>query len=150
MKPKPSLRRWGVAIAATTATAVGTGAFIQAVHADPPPPTIEICCVDADVHGADLVSEHGEHVTLTNTGTDTVSVGGFYLVDAASNRLDIGSGYVIPPGGELRVYTGPGTNATTRYYNGRTSNVLNNDGDTLWLYTADDDLVHQYEYTGTW
>jgi hypothetical protein len=32
------------------------------------------------------------------------------LRDAAYNRLTIAERYVIPPGGALRVYVGPGTN----------------------------------------
>ncbi|GAA4780290.1 hypothetical protein GCM10025784_31400 [Citricoccus nitrophenolicus] len=88
-----------------------------------------------DVPGADLQPETGEHVILENTGHATVDVSGWLLRDAANNVLRIGEGYEIPAGGQLRVYTGPGTDAEDAYYNDGTANVLNNGGDSVALWT---------------
>jgi glycerophosphoryl diester phosphodiesterase len=88
-----------------------------------------------DVPGADLQAETGEHVVLENTGQRAVDVSGWLLRDAANNLLHVGEGYSIRPGEQLRVYTGPGTNADDAYYNDGTANVLNNGGDSVALWT---------------
>lgn len=92
---------------------------------------IEVADVVADVPGPDLTPEVGEHVVLTNTSDRAIDVSGYVLQDAVIHRLVVGEGYVIPPGGELRVYTGPGTNTDTAYYNDYGANVLNNNGDSI-------------------
>ena len=47
----------------------------------------------------------------TNTGVHAVDVSGWLLRDAANNVLVVGEGYELAPGEQLRVYTGPGTDA---------------------------------------
>ncbi|MFC7405262.1 glycerophosphodiester phosphodiesterase family protein [Georgenia alba] len=98
---------------------------------------IEVADVVADVPGADLQPETGEHVVLTNTSDEPVDVSGYLLQDAAINRLTVGEGYVLRPGAELRVYTGPGTNAEDAYYNDLDANVLNNAGDSIAVLSPD-------------
>lgn len=107
---------------------------------------IEVLDVAADVPGDDLQPETGEHVVLTNTSGRAIDVGGYLLQDAVVNRLTVGEGYVIPPGGELRVYTGPGTNTADRYYNDLGRNVLNNDGDSVAVFTPQLRLLDLYAY----
>jgi glycerophosphoryl diester phosphodiesterase len=107
---------------------------------------IEVATIVANPDGSDTQPENGEYVELTNTTSSTVDVSGYYLIDAVGNRLKVGSGYSIPADGSLRVYTGPGTNTATKYYNGRTVNVLNNDGDSLGLNTSDHKLLDVYAY----
>jgi glycerophosphoryl diester phosphodiesterase len=95
-----------------------------------------------DVPGDDVQPENGEHVVLRNVWSKPVDVGGWYMRDAAYNRLPIAEGYVIPPGGTLRVYVGPGTNTADRYYIGGSASVLNNGGDSIALHRPDDSIVH--------
>jgi glycerophosphoryl diester phosphodiesterase len=95
-----------------------------------------------DVPGDDVQPENGEHVVLRNVWSKPVDVGGWYMRDAAYNRLTIAEGYVIPPGGTLRVYVGPGTNTPDRYYIGRAASVLNNGGDSIALHRPDHSIVH--------
>ena len=90
-----------------------------------------------NVPGDDVQPETGEHVVLRNVWRKPVDVGGWYMRDAAYNLLPIAQGYVIPPGGTLRVYVGPGTNTPDRYYIGRSSSVLNNGGDSIALHRPD-------------
>ncbi|MGO2053404.1 esterase [Arthrobacter sp. MYb229] len=97
-----------------------------------------------DVPGNDLQAETGEHVVLSNTGKRTIDVSGYLVRDAGNNLLPVGQGYLLEPGDELRVYTGPGTNAEDAYYNGGTANVLNNGGDSLALWTADGKLADTF------
>lgn len=97
-----------------------------------------------DVPGEDLQAETGEHVVLENTGNHTVDVSGWLLRDAANNVLEVGEGYELEAGEQLRVYTGPGTNAPDDYYNGGAANVLNNGGDSVALWTDEGTLQDTY------
>lgn len=97
---------------------------------------LEIADAVNNPSGSDVQPENGEHVIVRNTSTKAIDASGLVLRDAANNVLTVGSGYTIKPGGELRVYTGPGTNTATKYYNGRTSSVLNNSGDSVALWDA--------------
>ncbi|NED99996.1 esterase [Phytoactinopolyspora halotolerans] len=120
--------------------------------AEPIPDANGVVISDAvgDAPGDDLQPEHGEHVVLTNTTDRPVNVGGYYINDAVINTLVVGRGYLIPAGGELRVYTGPGTNVRkpgdSRFYNDFGRAVLNNGGDSVALFTPDDTLVDIYAY----
>ncbi|WP_225754378.1 glycerophosphodiester phosphodiesterase family protein [Actinotalea sp. Marseille-Q4924] len=107
---------------------------------------IEVLDVVEDVPGSDLQPETGEHVVLTNTGDTTVDVSGYVLQDAVINRLVVGEGYTLAPGATLNVYTGTGTNTADKYYVGGTSNVLNNSGDSIAVFTPDLELVDLYAY----
>lgn len=102
--------------------------------------------VVADVPGSDIQPEIGEHVVLMNTTDQPIDVDGWFLLDAVANRLDVGPGYVVPPGGTLRVYTGPGTNTSDRYYNDFGRNVLNNNGDSIAVFTPDRILIDLFAY----
>jgi glycerophosphoryl diester phosphodiesterase len=94
-----------------------------------------------DVPGDDVQPQNGEYVVLRNVWSKPVDVGGWYMRDAAYNLLPIADGYVIPAGGTLRVYVGPGTNTPERHYIGRSSAVLNNGGDSIALHRPDDSIV---------
>ncbi|WP_104116883.1 glycerophosphodiester phosphodiesterase family protein [Arthrobacter sp. B1805] len=106
-----------------------------------PGATIEISGAVNDPLGNDVQPETGEYVALRNASGTAVDVSGYFLRDAANNILVVGDGYVLQPGGELRVYTGPGTNSASAYYNGQGASLLNNTGDSLGLWTPDLRLV---------
>lgn len=93
-----------------------------------------------DVPGNDLQPETGEHVILENTTNRSVDVSGYIIRDAANTQLTVGTGYILAPGAQLRVYTGPGTNRADAYYNNGTVNVLNNGGDSVALWTGNGNL----------
>lgn len=93
-----------------------------------------------DVPGNDLQPETGEHVILENTTNRSVDVSGYIIRDAANTQLTVGTGYILAPRAQLRVYTGPGTNRADAYYNNGTANVLNNGGDSVALWTGDGNL----------
>lgn len=97
-----------------------------------------------DVPGNDVQPENGEHVIVTNTGKASVDVSGYYVRDAANNLLRIGEGYVIEPGASLSVYTGAGTNTADKYYNGGSSAILNNGGESLGFWTANHTLLDTF------
>ncbi|MFG2054259.1 glycerophosphodiester phosphodiesterase family protein [Micromonospora sp. NPDC048930] len=89
----------------------------------------------------------GEHVVLRNISDEPVDVSGWYLRNQASDRIVVGDGYVIPPGGRLRVHTGPGNDDAATYHNGRTTTVWNStNGDSAGLHRADGTVVDLYAY----
>ncbi|MGW5667370.1 glycerophosphodiester phosphodiesterase family protein [Micromonospora sp. NPDC003776] len=89
----------------------------------------------------------GDHVVLRNVSDRPVDVSGWYLRNQASDRIMVGDGYVIPPGGLLRVHTGPGDDDATAYHNGRTTGFWNGrNGDSAGLRRADGTLVDLYAY----
>ncbi|WP_028279218.1 glycerophosphodiester phosphodiesterase family protein [Arthrobacter sp. H5] len=91
--------------------------------------------------GDDVQAETGEHVLLRNTSNHSIDLSGAIIRDAANNVLNIGDGYVLAPEAELRVYTGPGTDTESAYYNGGTASLLNNGGESVALWTAQDRLL---------
>lgn len=102
----------------------------------PAAPGVRIAAALNNPAGDDVQPENGEYVLLRNDLERSVDVSGYAVRDAAGNVLRVGDGYVLAPGGQLRVYTGPGTDTAERYYNGGTASVLNNGGDSLALWTA--------------
>lgn len=87
------------------------------------------------------------HVVLRNVSDQPMDVSGWYLRNQASDRIEVGAGYVIPPGGLLRVHTGPGTDDATTYHNGRTTGFWNStNGDSAGLHRADGAIVDLYAY----
>ncbi|MGM0928267.1 MAG: glycerophosphodiester phosphodiesterase family protein [Actinomycetota bacterium] len=96
---------------------------------------VEIAGAVNDPAGNDVQPETGEHVVLRNVTGHNLDVSGYIIRDAANNVLEIGDDYVLAPGAELRVYTGPGTNSADAYYNGGTASVLNNGGDSVALWS---------------
>lgn len=120
--------------------------LLDGIPALPQANGIVVSDVEDNPDGSDLQPENGEYVELTNTSQRTIDVSGYLLQDAVINRLTIADGYVIEPGGTLRVYTGPGTNTEDRYYNDLGRNVLNNTGDSVAVYTPELRLVDLYAY----
>ncbi|MDN6168548.1 MAG: lamin tail domain-containing protein [Micrococcaceae bacterium] len=87
-----------------------------------------------DPPGDDVAFDAGEHVVIRNASDHAIDASGVLLRDAANNTLRVGAGYRIPPGGELRVHTGPGTNTATAYFNGGSASILNKGGDSVALW----------------
>jgi len=101
-----------------------------------------------DAPGNDVVYNDSEYVVLRNDGSGTADVGGWRLVDLKDNTIIIPSNYVIAPGGELRVYTGPGDSTSTRYFEGRGQAIWNNSGgDTATLFNSAGETVDTYSYS---
>ncbi|MEU6073649.1 glycerophosphodiester phosphodiesterase family protein [Micromonospora sp. NPDC047074] len=89
----------------------------------------------------------GEHVVLRNVSGQPVDVSGWYLRSQSSDRVMVGDGYVIPPGGLLRVWTGPGTDDAANCHNGRAAAVWNGTkGDSAGLHRADGAIVDLHAY----
>jgi glycerophosphoryl diester phosphodiesterase len=123
---------------------------LNAICADEDPITaadgITVSEVESSVDGSDVKVESGEYVVLTNTGKHTVDVSGYYIRNSTGRKLIVGEGYMLPPGDELRVYTGTGTSSLERFYNEQSVNLLDNTHDTLAVYNPTDDCVDMFVY----
>lgn len=120
----------------------------------PPPPTdnggadVTIATIEYDGPGNDVEYDDSEYVALANGSGSSVDVAGWSLTDEVGHRIVIPSGYAIPGGGTLRVYTGPGNDTTTRYFHGATQAIWNNSGgDTATLHDAGGAVVDQFSYS---
>ncbi|MGC4807736.1 glycerophosphodiester phosphodiesterase family protein [Micromonospora sp. DT233] len=89
----------------------------------------------------------GEHVVLRNVSGQSVDVSGWYLRSQSSKRVVVGDGYVIAPGGLLRVWTGPGTDDAANCHNGHAAAVWNGTkGDSAGLHRVDGTIVDLHAY----
>jgi len=101
-----------------------------------------------DGPGNDVEYGDSEYVLLRNTGTDAADVGGWSLADEAGHVITIPAGYTIQPGGELRVYSGPGDNTPTAYYEGLGQAIWNNSGgDTATLKDTAGQVIDTHSYS---
>jgi hypothetical protein len=109
---------------------------------------VAIANIVYDAPGNDVVYNDSEYVVLRNHGTGTADVGGWWLVDLKDHVITIPSNYAIPPGGTLRVYTGPGDSTADRYFDGRGQAIWNNSGgDTATLFDSSGEVVDTYSYS---
>lgn len=130
-----------------------------ALAADPPPTTttttqatadhpIVITTIVYDTTGNDVVFDESEYVLLTNAGDDPVDVGGWTVTDRVGHTITIPAGYVIEPGGQLRLHSGPGNSTATAYFAGFSQAIWNNSGgDIAELRDHTGALVYTYAYT---
>ena len=119
---------------ATTTTVAGSAVVV-------------IANIRYDGPGNDVVFGDSEYVLLRNDGDGTADVGGWLIEDEADHVIAIPSGFLIQPGGELRVYTGPGDDTDTRYFAGRGQAIWNNSGgDTATLRDRNETVIDTYSY----
>jgi hypothetical protein len=108
---------------------------------------VSIATIRYDGPGNDVVYNDSEYVLLRNDGDGTADVGGWSLEDEADHVITIPSGYVIQPGAELRVYTGPGDDTNTKYFEGLGQAIWNNSGgDIATLRNKGGTVIDTYSY----
>ena len=126
-----------------TTTTLSTSTTVVAGDAD-----VVIANIVYDAPGNDVEYNNSEYVVLTNTGSGTADGGSWWLVDEKDHRITIPSSYSIAPGGELRVYTGPGDSTATRYFDGRGQAIWNNSGgDTAELFSDANVQIDEYSHS---
>lgn len=144
----PELWRWALDLGAAGMITNYPYALRNMLRGRDPVPGAGVVVQDIRHHSpGDEPPWAGEHVVLRNVSAQPVDVSGWYLRSQSSARVVVGDGYVLPPGGLLRVHTGPGRNDATTYHNGRTTAVWNGThGDSAGLHRADGTLVDLYAY----
>jgi hypothetical protein len=128
----------------TPPTTIGTTATTEASGSS----AVRITNIVYDAPGNDVEYNNSEYVALKNTSNTTIDVGGWRLVDLKDHTITIPSGYMIPGGETLRVYSGPGDSNSSRYFAGLGQAIWNNSGgDTAFLYDASSRLVDDFSYS---
>lgn len=100
--------------------------------------------VSSSVTVSDL-SLKDEWVKIRNTGSSSVSLSGWKMVDDGNKHTYTFGSFTLSPGSTVTLHTGKGTNAPTDLYWGSGSPIWNNDGDVASLYDASGRLVDTLE-----
>ncbi len=102
--------------------------------------------VVADAPGNDHRNPNGEYVIISNTGTATLTLGGWSLCDTAGHCYTFPASAMLSSGDRVYVYTGPGRSGEGRYYMNRFRAVWNNRGDVATLRDASGRIVVRHAY----
>jgi hypothetical protein len=85
-------------------------------------------------------SLNGEWITIKNYGSKAVALKGWKVKDAANHTYTFGS-FTLKAGKSVTLYTGKGTNSSTKRYWGQSWYIWNNTGDTAYLKNASGSTV---------
>ncbi|WP_202935097.1 lamin tail domain-containing protein [Halorussus amylolyticus] len=124
----------------TAATDGGTDSATSSAAA------LEVAEVHADAAGDDRENLNDEYVVLRNGGDRTLDLSGWTVGDEADHRYAFPEGTALDPGESLTLYTGSGTDGGGDYYWGSGTPIWNNDGDTVFVRTAEGELVAEESY----
>lgn len=100
--------------------------------------SVRFTTTNFDSPGSDTRSNtslNGEWVVIKNFGSKSVSLKGWKVKDKQSHTYTFGT-FTLAAGSSVKLYTGKGTNSSTRRYWGQTAYIWNNTGDTAYLKTA--------------
>ncbi len=86
-----------------------------------------------------------EYVYIRNTSTTSVDLDGYVLVNEPYS-YPFRSTLVLEPGKRLRLYVEPGRDTYLTLFWGKTSNILNNGGDSVSLRRHDDVMIDCYRW----
>ncbi|HDN17806.1 MAG TPA: DUF1669 domain-containing protein [Candidatus Bathyarchaeota archaeon] len=106
---------------------------------------VVISYVHYDAAGNDHYNLNDEYVVIWNRGTSPVDMTGWRLKDRAGHTFTFPS-FVLGPNKKVAIYTGSGTNTSTKLYWGRNRAVWNNNGDTAYLYDSNWNLIDVYSW----
>lgn len=98
-----------------------------------------------DAAGSDATNPNGEWVHVENTSGSTIDLSG-YILDTAPTRYVFEDGTTVASGAWLRIYSGSGTDSSTKKYQGNASGILNNTSDTVAVQTNDGHTVDAFAW----
>ena len=112
---------------------------------------IKIHKISFDPPGADYgstASLNAETITIKNTGSTRVGIGGWTIRDIANHVYRFPAGYRIGAGAKVTLHTGSAANRFGHAYWRQGWYVWNNDGDTARLRKAGGALADTCSYSG--
>lgn len=128
--------------------AKGTASINISVQAPPPPspPAVDVRIdyIHYDAPGNDNENPNGEWVTIRNYG-NTINLKDWTLRDVANHIYKFYS-FTLSSGGTVYLYSGQGTDTTTKLYWGYKHAVWNNEGDIAYLRDNTGKLIDIYSY----
>lgn len=100
----------------------------------------------ADADGDEQSNLNDEYVVLRNDGEESLDLSGWTVSDEAGHEYTFPERTTLEPGDTLTLRTGTGQNDPPDYYWNADSPVWNNDGDTVFVHTAEGSLVLEAQY----
>ena len=107
---------------------------------------LAVATVHADADGPDGDNLNDEYVVLENRGDRTIALSGYTIRDDANHAYTVPDGVELRPGERLTLFTGSGDATDDSLYWGANSPIWNNDGDVVYVETANGTTVVEYEY----
>ena len=108
---------------------------------------IVISRLEYDAPGDDAGNANGEWVDITNTDADTAVLDGWAIQDeSSSHRFVFPDGFSIPPGGEVRVFSGCGQPTGDHLFWCDQDPVWSNGGDTAYLLDPAGNVVDRWAF----
>ncbi len=104
--------------------------------------------VHYNAEGNDNENLNDEYFSIQNKSDEVIDFTGWYVVDEGENhRFRFPDSFNLSAGETVTIYTGSGTNSSSRLYWNKTGTaVWNNSGDTVYLYNSSGELVVLYVY----
>ncbi|HEX5692429.1 MAG TPA: lamin tail domain-containing protein [Roseiflexaceae bacterium] len=108
-------------------------------------PRIVIAHVEYDPQGSD---REGEYVLIRNETNEAVDLSGWTLRDSDNKHTFTFPAFTVPPGAEVRLWSGSGAADAANLYWGSRGAIWNNLGDTAFLLDASGNEVSRLSYGG--
>ena len=108
--------------------------------------TLEVAAVHADAEGDDRENLNDEYVIFRNDGEEPLDLSEWTVTDEANHAYSFPAGTALGPGETLTLHTGTGRDGDADLYWRSGSPVWNNDGDTVFVRTAEGELVAEVRY----
>jgi competence protein ComEC len=102
--------------------------------------------VHADARGVEDENLNDEYVVFRNAGDRSLDLSGWAVGDEADHTYAFPAGTELGPGETLTLHTGSGTDGDGHYYWGAGGAIWNNGGDTVFVRTAEGELVTEETY----
>lgn len=109
--------------------------------------SVDAACCRFDAPGNDNEDKEEEYVCLRNNGPEVIDLTGHILSDEHGWTYHFGT-FTLDAGATVRVRTGCGEDTATDLYwcHQGTSAVWNNDGDTVFLFSPEGELLLEHSY----
>ncbi len=104
---------------------------------------IAITFIEYNPAGSD---PQGEYVRIVNSAATSIDLTGWRLRDEGDKHRYTFPGFRLPPGAEVRLWSGRGTDDVANLYWSSRGAIWNNSGDTVILLDASGNEISRYSY----
>jgi PKD repeat protein len=127
-------------------TASSTGSVdVQAPMPAAEAPSIEfVWPFHYDAEGDDATNLNDEYFTLQNTGAEAIDLSGWRVENKRGVAFRFPNGVTLAPGALITIYSGSGTNTTTRLYWHSSEPMWDNTSDLAFLLDASGEIIIHY------